>query len=68
MHPLERYHRRNRPADDTKPAICCRCGLDLKARVPKDAEQVTCYACDTNMPFAERKRRREQRGRRLPAL
>jgi len=55
MHPIEKYHHRNRPISDTKPAICCRCGVDLKDRVPKDAEQVTCYACNTKMPFSKRK-------------
>jgi hypothetical protein len=29
----------------TKPAICCVCGKDLKARVPVDAENVRCFAC-----------------------
>lgn len=30
----------------SKPAICHKCGKNLKRRVPDDAEEVTCFACD----------------------
>jgi hypothetical protein len=29
-----------------KPAICSKCGKDLKHLVPNDASHVTCFACD----------------------
>jgi hypothetical protein len=29
----------------SKPAICCKCGKNLGGHVPKDAEDVTCFAC-----------------------
>jgi NMD protein affecting ribosome stability and mRNA decay len=28
-----------------KPAICCKCGKDLKDKVPAEAGDVTCFAC-----------------------
>lgn len=31
---------------DYKPAICSRCGQDLGGRVPVDATEVICFACD----------------------
>lgn len=30
---------------DTKPAICHKCGKNLKGKVPIDAEEVTCFEC-----------------------
>jgi hypothetical protein len=39
-----------------KPAICSRCGKDLKDLVPDDAEDVVCFRCNE----AENKRRERQ--------
>jgi hypothetical protein len=33
------------PRNAVKPAICCVCGKDLKARVPVDAEKIRCFTC-----------------------
>ena len=35
-----------------KKAICCRCGKDLKDKVPADAENVTCFTCYNADPRA----------------
>lgn len=43
-----------------KPAICHKCGKDLKRTVPDDATDVTCFACD-NTSVTERERDRLQR-------
>jgi exosome complex RNA-binding protein Csl4 len=31
---------------DMKIATCSKCGKDLGVLVPKDAEQIICFACD----------------------
>ncbi len=28
-----------------KQAICCKCGKDLKRKVPDDAKEVICFQC-----------------------
>jgi len=49
-----------------KPAICCKCGKNLKGWVPIDAKEVTCFKC-SEAEYKERDRNeRRQRSTDRP--